>query len=146
MNGFFGIGIWEMMVIGVLALIFIGPERLPEVVRQVMTTIRELRNYASQVRDELQGEFGEVRRELDEVTREVDAFTRDVTADVDAVASETQQVVNDTNTAVSELTAPPPPRELAPLIPSATAARHATNGVSHDDDDDQPKLTDYRPS
>lgn len=39
----FGVGVPEMIVILVVALIFLGPERLPEAARSVGTWVREIR-------------------------------------------------------------------------------------------------------
>lgn len=58
MDGFFGIGILELFVIAVLALIVLGPERLPGVMREGAKYIRMLRKmtneFTSQFSDELQ--------------------------------------------------------------------------------------------
>lgn len=58
MDGFFGIGILELFLIAVLALIVLGPERLPGVMRDGAKYIRMLRKmtneFTSQFSDELQ--------------------------------------------------------------------------------------------
>lgn len=141
MNGLFGVGPLEMVVIAVLALIFIGPQRLPGVIQQVMKTVRELREYASQVQEELTSEFAEMREQVEEVTRELGDFTQDVAAGAGEIAAETQQVA-DMRPAVNALLAPPPPRE-APAVPAPVGAH--TNGVSHDDEDARPSFGDYHP-
>lgn len=57
MDGFFGIGILELFVIAILALIVLGPERLPGVMREGAKYIRALRKmtneFTSQFSDEL---------------------------------------------------------------------------------------------
>jgi sec-independent protein translocase protein TatB len=58
MDGFFGIGILELFLIAILALIVLGPERLPGVMREGARYIRMLRKmtneFTSQFSDELQ--------------------------------------------------------------------------------------------
>ncbi len=49
----FGIGITELLVIAVAALIFIGPERLPQVMTSLAKTIRSLRNTVTDIKQEL---------------------------------------------------------------------------------------------
>jgi len=43
----FDIGFWEILLIGVLALVVLGPERLPGAMRSTLKTIRSVRNVAS---------------------------------------------------------------------------------------------------
>jgi|SRR5579884_3738548 sec-independent protein translocase protein TatB len=143
MNGFFGVGPLEIVVIGVLALIFIGPERLPGVISQVMKTVRELREYASQVQTELTDEFAGIREDLEGVVQDVNQFAGELAQQANEVAAETQEVAHAANLAsYPELMAPPPPRE-APAL-SAPATVH-TNGAVHDEDESRPAFADYRP-
>jgi sec-independent protein translocase protein TatB len=142
MNGVFGVGPLEMVVIGVLALIFIGPEKLPGVIGQVMKVVRELRAYATQVQDELREELAPLREEIENVTREVSQFAEDVARDTNEIAAEAQQAT-DFRPAINELMAPPPPRDTTPAL-TAPAGVHA-NGASNDADEDTPTFADYRP-
>ena len=143
MNGFFGVGPLELLVIAVLALIFIGPQRLPDVIRQVMRAIRELREYAGQVQEELTSELSEVREELEGVARDVNRFADDVSQSANEIATETQQVANVTSSALSDLTPPPPPRDTTPPLPVPAAI--PTNGASRDEENSRPAIADYRP-
>ena len=49
----FGIGIEELIVILVIALIVVGPERMPELARQVGKAIRDVRRMYDNLRSEL---------------------------------------------------------------------------------------------
>ena len=49
----FDIGFWEMTLIGVIALMVIGPERLPGLVRTVGLWVGRIRRYVAQVRDDI---------------------------------------------------------------------------------------------
>lgn len=44
MDGFFGIGIQELILIAIVALVVLGPERLPATLREVAKFIRQVRN------------------------------------------------------------------------------------------------------
>jgi Tat protein translocase TatB subunit len=46
------LGPLEILVVGVLALIVFGPERLPDIARTIGRTLNELRRMASEVRNE----------------------------------------------------------------------------------------------
>ena len=48
----FDIGFWELLVIGVLALLILGPERLPGAMRSTINTIRSVRNVATGFKQE----------------------------------------------------------------------------------------------
>lgn len=155
MNTFFGIGPFEMILIAVLALIFIGPQRLPTVIAQVMKVVRDLRSFASDAQDQLRGEFGDVREYFEEVVKDVNEVARDITAQANEIASETQSVVSAasaqmTAPAAAVATVPDAPRAIEevtrpeefPVVPTAASA--SVNGAALLDD--RPSFGDYRPS
>ena len=47
-------GFWEILLIGVLALVVLGPERLPGAMRSTLKTIRSVRNVASGFKEEVE--------------------------------------------------------------------------------------------
>ena len=154
MNGFFGVGPLELLVIGVLALIFIGPARLPGVIAQVMKTVRELRAYADEARSALTAEIEPLREEFEGVTRDVNEFARDISASANEITAEAQQAVDKVQQGVVLNAAPAPiqppqTREEHPLFPSLTpppaAHTNGVNGAVHDEDEERPAFTDYRP-
>jgi Tat protein translocase TatB subunit len=49
----FGIGTWELIVILILALIVLGPEKLPDMARKVGRTVARLRHTAEEVKREI---------------------------------------------------------------------------------------------
>ena len=53
-----GIGFAEMMVIGVIALLVFGPDRLPDFARQAGRMIRQVRGLAHSARDDIRKELG----------------------------------------------------------------------------------------
>ena len=50
----FDIGFWELLVIGVLALLVLGPERLPGAMRSTIKTVRSVRNLATGFKQEVE--------------------------------------------------------------------------------------------
>lgn len=50
----FDIGFWELLVIAVLALLVLGPERLPGAIRSTMKTVRSVKSAASGFRQEME--------------------------------------------------------------------------------------------
>ena len=54
----FDVGLGEMAVIALVAVLVFGPERLPEFARQAGRMLRTLRSFATSARDELRSELG----------------------------------------------------------------------------------------
>ena len=54
----FGIGLAELGVIAVIAVLVVGPERLPDLARQAGRLLREVRRIATAARDDLRSELG----------------------------------------------------------------------------------------
>jgi sec-independent protein translocase protein TatB len=81
----FDIGWGELLVIGVVALIAIGPKELPGVLRMVGQWMGKIRRMAS----EFQGQFQEAMREAEmaDVKRQMDDVTRELTSHFDPLES-----------------------------------------------------------
>jgi len=63
MNSFFGIGLPELILIAILALIVLGPERLPGALRQMAQYFRQFRALTQEVTSQ----FSEELKMLDEI-------------------------------------------------------------------------------
>lgn len=50
----FDIGFWELLVIGVMALLILGPERLPGAIRSTMRVVRGLKQTANGFKTEVE--------------------------------------------------------------------------------------------
>jgi len=53
----FDIGFWELIVISVIGLIVLGPERLPVAIRNIMRVINKIKAMANTVKSELSQEL-----------------------------------------------------------------------------------------
>ena len=54
----FGVGLPELMVIAIVAIVVFGPDRLPEYARQAGRFARQIRNLARSAQDQLREELG----------------------------------------------------------------------------------------
>lgn len=59
-------GIFEMLLIAVVTLLVVGPERMPEAVRSVALTIGRIKRSFNSARNEIEKQIGadEIRRQL----------------------------------------------------------------------------------
>ena len=57
-TGFFGLGGWEIVVLLVVFLVFVGPQRLPDVTRQLIQWVRQARRWVDDSRTTVEDEMG----------------------------------------------------------------------------------------
>lgn len=71
----FDVGFWEVALIGLIALLVFGPERLPKVAREAALWIRKARQMASSVRNEIHHELElqELKQSMLEKKRQIEA-------------------------------------------------------------------------
>ena len=81
----FGIGLPEMIVIAVVALIFIGPKNLPGVLRSVGRGLVQLKRATNEVRTTVQDEMDQIERDID--LKDVRETADDLKKDFDGVKS-----------------------------------------------------------
>jgi Tat protein translocase TatB subunit len=69
----FGIGMPELILIAVVALIVLGPKRLPDLAKSMGRALREFKKATSELKDTLQvdGEFSEVKKAFTEFESDV---------------------------------------------------------------------------
>ena len=95
----FDIGFWEIAVIGVIALLVVGPERLPALARNVGMWVGRIRRYVSHVKQDIERELHaeEVRElleqrnplsEIRDVARETASVVDDARKEIDSVSRE----------------------------------------------------------
>ena len=81
----FGIGLPEMIVIAIVALVFIGPKNLPGVLRSVGRGLVQLKRATNEVRTTVQDEMDQIEREID--LKDVREAATDLKKDIDGVKS-----------------------------------------------------------
>lgn len=87
----FDIGFWELVVIAVVALLVVGPERLPQLARDASRWLRSARRFLSETRWQIEREFDlEEDRGLQRKISELDALMKQA-PDRDRGASEDQR-------------------------------------------------------
>ena len=115
MNSIFGIGVLEFIFILIFALIFLGPDRLPRVTKDVLQFIRKLQRLSSELTKQVNEEIGDLReldpsyhmKELMEDEEEEDEKSakgagQKAAASTGQTSAPSQQVVGRTNLAEAE--------------------------------------------
>jgi len=101
----FGIGMPELILIAVVALIVLGPKKLPDLAKSMGRAVREFKKATSELKETFQvdSEIGEAKKAFEEFHAEVDKTIRS-----EAERPETPAAEN-----------PPTPRAI-PAAPAAT--------------------------
>jgi len=86
----FDVGFWEILLILVLALVVIGPERLPGAARQAGYWVGKARRYIEGVRSEVEQELDvtEFKRMLHNQEVQINELQQQIKSSVDDVGSE----------------------------------------------------------
>jgi sec-independent protein translocase protein TatB len=142
----FDISWTEFLLIGVVALIFIGPKELPAVLRTLGQWTRRIRSMAADFQNQFQeamreAEMADLKKQVDDIAHDIKSYDplKDVRADVEAAdkdiqsslekpaesAAETQSETPALTDATGTATGPVAPEAVAelaaPAEPAATA-------------------------
>jgi len=114
----FDIGFSELLVIAVVALIVIGPERLPKVARTLGAMLGRMQRYVNDVKSDIQREM-----ELDELKKlqaSVEDSARSIETSVSQELSAAENEMKGAQQAVSDaVEAAPAPAGAPPPLPPA---------------------------
>jgi len=116
----FDVGFSELIVIGVVALIVIGPERLPKVARTVGVLVGRMQRYVSQVKADINREMeaadlGKMKQEFESAARsfqtEVETKAREVESEVRLAQTEIEgELAAKAQTPPADAAPPPSPQ------------------------------------
>lgn len=124
----FDIGFAELVIISIVALLVIGPERLPGAVRTASAWLRRLRRSYNEIRHEIERELhnDSIMQELRETRRDMEGSLREtreeLTGDLEETRRDLETDLKETRRAIEDDTgetperspeeeAPPPTRE-----------------------------------
>ena len=100
----FDIGITEIMVIAVVALVVIGPERLPRVARTIGTLLGRAQRYVNDVKAEVNREME--LEELRKLQTQMQDAARDIQQTVSTAGANMQSAVQDVEKSLNETMQP----------------------------------------
>jgi len=121
----FDMGFTELVLIGIVGLVVIGPERLPGVARTAGKYFGKLRRFMSNVKadveselraDELRDILSKQSDELESLKKVVDEVGKDVGNSVNQVQEAVKESPSDENSTDSWTESISPPQEEAPAV------------------------------
>src|SRR5688572_28779611 len=115
----FDIGFSELMVIAVVALIVIGPERLPKVARTLGHLVGRMQRYVNDVKADISREMqlDELKKLQAQMQDAASSFEQSVTKEVNATESELNKIAQEANPLP-----PPTAAETSPVDANPPAA------------------------
>ncbi|CDM22564.1 Twin-arginine translocation protein TatB [Castellaniella defragrans 65Phen] len=138
----FDVSFSELMLIGVIALIVIGPERLPKVARTVGHLLGRAQRYVNEVKSDIQKEMdlkeiGDIKHQMEDAARSVQSSMTSSVDELRAAVTQPSQALKDTldqarqaldtrpasADAPASGAAPAEPAASAPAIPAPAAER-----------------------
>lgn len=133
----FDIGFSEMMLIAIVALVVIGPERLPKVARTAGHMLGRLQRYVNDVKSDINREMQleELRKLQSEIQESARSVEQSLTTDLQAA----RRALDQTAEAVSgDLTATPavgqkPMATEQPAVPADTLTIGTSNPITSTD-------------
>lgn len=74
----FDVGFWELVVLAIVALLIVGPDKLPILARETGKHVGALRRFADKLQKEFKQEFmAEEKREMEQHLEELDKLMKD---------------------------------------------------------------------
>lgn len=104
----FDVSFSELMLIGVIALIVIGPERLPKVARTLGHLVGRAQRYVSDVKTDIQREINldeltSLKGQMDDAAKSVKQSMEDASESLRQPLDEAQQALKDASASVDTL-------------------------------------------
>jgi sec-independent protein translocase protein TatB len=134
----FDIGFSELLLIGIVALVVIGPERLPKVARTAGHLFGRLQRYVANVKADIarEMELDELRKFKGEVENAARSVERGISDEVSLAEQEvrafSQEADRTIHSALGSDTNPPLPTEVAPQDVPAESSKQLELTLSPD--------------
>ncbi len=84
----FDVGFWEFALIGVIALIIVGPERMPGIARTVGRYVGKAKRFIAKIQDDVSEEL-----DIEQFKEQLSSIDKD--ANIVEIFDETKDTIND---------------------------------------------------
>lgn len=101
----FDVGFWELLLIGIVALVVVGPERLPEVARTTGRWVSKARRFVAGVKSDINSELesGELHKILGAQKEQIQELRTMVDSTRKELETTTGEVVSNTKESFAEI-------------------------------------------
>jgi len=129
----FDIGFAELLLIGVVGLLVVGPEQLPGAVRTVLAWVNRFRRSFDQIRTEVRRELHndeimqKLKAESQQLEQQVRHTTQSVEQEIQALGNEASDSLQGSSNNSNSVPSPPSASSSA-TSPTATSAADANEG------------------
>jgi sec-independent protein translocase protein TatB len=136
----FDIGFSELMVIGIVALLVLGPERLPKVARTTGHLLGRLQRYVSDVKSDINREMqlDELKKLQEEARKSAMEFETTVRSEVAGIEGGVSSSLQSASSAVAELENSMK-SSVAPDVGAAELDRQLAEADTHAEPEPQPQ-------
>ena len=128
----FDISWTEFLLIGIVALIVIGPKELPAVMRSLGQWTRKIRSLAADFQNQFheamrEAEMADLKKQVDDMASEIKSYDplKDVRTDVEAIGKDLDESVKSPDKAADKDAVKEEPKETANMPESAAPAPSA---------------------
>lgn len=104
----FDVSFTELMLIGVVALVVIGPERLPKVARTVGHLLGRAQRYVTDVKSDIQreidlDEMNKLKKQMDDAAQSLKSSMRETSASLQEPLAEARESLAEASASVDDL-------------------------------------------
>lgn len=143
----FDIGFSEIVVIAVVALVVLGPEKLPKTARTLGHLFGRLQRYVNDVKSDIKREMDleelrKLQQDVQSAAKEIETSVSSTTQGVEASVRDLEADLNAAAGAIPSEPAPPPAPSAAPA-PAAPHAPAAASVATSDDPSKQQTLPGF---
>lgn len=129
----FNIGFWEMALIGLIALMVVGPQKLPDLARQAGSWIGKAKRFVDSARSDIEREFraDELKRALNEQQDEIrrlEGMISETKADLQEVGASRPDADKPVATRAPEAGKPAPAQDPPDRLSADDGAERLTRG------------------
>lgn len=114
----FDVSFSELMLVGVIALIVIGPERLPKVARTIGHLLGRAQRYVNDVKTDIQREIdlkeiGDIKGQMEDAARSVKASMSETEASISQPLDEAKKALQDAQSLINPASTPAQPEKTS---------------------------------